>query len=86
MKESTSGENKTVDGKRIVRTIMLCLLLICLAGCGADTLSDFLFPPPSPPPTIEAPPTLTPTPGPTVVSAASPTPVPFPPRPEDLAD
>jgi hypothetical protein len=86
MKERTTGENKTVDGRRIVRTIMLCLLLICLAGCGADTLSDFLFPPPSPPPTIEAPPTLTPTPGTVVMSAASPTPVPFPPRPEDFAD
>ena len=86
MKERTTGENKTVDGRNIIRTFILFLLMMSTVGCGADTLSDFLFPPPSPPPTIEAPPTLTPTPGTVVMSAASPTPVPFPPRPEDLAD
>lgn len=102
MKEQTRRVNKTMNGKRILCSLMLSLLLILLAGCGADTLSDFLFPQLSATPTIETPPILTPTPEPTVVPSASPTvvptasptetpsasptPIPFPPRPEDFAD
>ncbi len=98
VREKTRESHQTMYSRRTLRSLMLSLLLICLAGCGSDTLPEFLFPRPAPTVTIEAraiptrspEPTIAPSPSrtakPTELPSPSPVPVPFPPRPEEFAD
>jgi len=69
-----------------IRILLPFVLLTCLAGCDAETLTQSFAPQPLPTATIEPAAILPPTRKPTPEPSASPTLVPFPPRPEDFAD